>query len=622
MLGVPVLRIPPIALGCCRRNAHYRMRTDLTGCWLSVVALGVFTGLAGAATFTVTNANDAGPGSLRQVLFDANANPGADIVQFNIPGGGVHTIAPISSLPDITNAVTINGFSQPGSSPNTLANGNNAVLLIRLDGIGVTNTFPNGLSFNGVNNCSVRGLVIVRFSTGIQLYSSSGNTIAGNWIGLDVDNVSRGNTLLGVDVTGPSFTRSTNNLIGGTTPGDRNIISGNRSGLSFFPQSADRNTVQGNFIGTDATGTLPRGNQFEGVKVQSAGNLLIGGPSPGARNLICANGTGILMLGSSGNVIQGNYIGTDVSARYDLGNAGDGVFLQGTPFSTIGGPGAGNIIVNNAGYGIDLLGANTNIVQGNYIGTDFTGAWPLGNHKDGLYLQGSTGTTIGGQGAGQGNVIEFNGGAGVYVSSGSSNRISANSIFDNAGLGILLGATANLTQAPPVITFAQVAYSSTQVQGTLQTQPLNQYGLEFFASSAWDPSWIWEGQTYLGATTVATDGNGYASFSLTLPVAVPTDSVITATATDPGGNTSQFSGSAPLASGPSGVSLSLTRKSFTQITLSWPSAAAGFALQSTASLAPPIIWSAVTNAVSDNNTTRSCTVPTGAGDCRLFRLAR
>ena len=463
-------------------------------CWRGLVALVLSCGVTWAATFTVTNTADAGPGSFRQAILNANSNPGANLIQFSLPGSGVRTLAPLAPLPLITNTVTIDGYSQPGSSPNTLANSNNAVLLVRLDGVNLTNGFPIGLSFTNASNNTVRGLVIVRFNTGIQLYASSANTVAGNWIGLDVDDISRGNTGTGVEITCAVFNRSTGNVIGGTTPADRNVISGNRLGISFFPTPADHNTVQGNFIGTDATGVLRRGNLFEGIKVQSATNIVIGGASPGARNLICANGTGVSLLSSVRDVVQGNFIGTDVTGHYNLGNAGDGIDLQDCSLTTVGGANAGNLIGNNSGYGIFLLGSATNVVLGNWIGTDLGGAWPLGNGKDGIYLQGSSATTIGSASSGGANVIEFNNGAGVNVFSGQSNRVSANSIFDNGAQGILLGTGANQSQSAPVLTNVVAAYSSIQVQGFLSSQANTTFSLEFFASVDWDAIGMAEGQ--------------------------------------------------------------------------------------------------------------------------------
>jgi len=591
--------------------------------WLSgVIVLGLSCAFSPAATFVVTNADDTGPGSVRQALLDANSTPGANLIQFNLPGSGVRTLAPLSALPLITNSVTIDGYSQPGSRPNTLANSNNAVLLVRLDGVNLTNGFPIGLGFTNAGNNTVRGLIIVRFYTGIQLYASSGNTIAGNWIGLDADGVARGNRGTGVEVACAVFNRSTGNLIGGVTPADRNVISGNWAGVSFTPTSADHNAVQGNFIGTDATGALPRGNLFEGVTVQSATNIVIGGTSPGARNLICANGTGILLLGSSHDLVQGNFIGIDVTGHYALGNTGDGIDLQGSAFNTIGEANAGNLIGDNSGYGIFLLGCETNVVQGNWIGANQSGTWPLGNGKDGIFLQGSSSTTIGGAAAGAANVIEFNFGAGVNIFSGQSNRVSANSIFDNGGPGILLGIDANQSQSAPAITSVVAAYSSLQVQGALGSQPSTTFSLEFFASPDWDGAGIAEGRTYLGATSLTTDSDGNGAFSVTLPISAPDDYLITATATDPAGNTSAFSAGAAMIAGPAAVPLSITRSNNLQTILTWPSAAAGFQLQATASLRPPVQWFSVTNAVSDNGTLKTCVVQASPGTNQFFRLMR
>src|SRR5438105_5790153 len=116
-----------------------------------------------AVTFTVTNTNDSGAGSLRQAILDANANPGTDMISFNIPGGGSHVITPASALPTITDPVEIDGYTQAGASPNTLLDGDNAVLLIELNGSNIGGfTLTPGLQINA-SNCEVRGLVINRF---------------------------------------------------------------------------------------------------------------------------------------------------------------------------------------------------------------------------------------------------------------------------------------------------------------------------------------------------------------------------------------------------------------------------------------------------------------------------
>ena len=182
--------------------------------------------IASAAIFTVTNNVDPGDGSceaagctLREAINAANANPGADIIRFNIPFSGVQMISPASSLPTITDAVTIDGYTQPGTSKNTLAVGNNAVLLIELDG-----TFAGSLAIGlniAANNTVIRGLVINRFSTGINI-NSDANIIEGNFVGTNA----AGTADLGNRFGGVSITVGNNNLVGGDVP-RRNVISGN-----------------------------------------------------------------------------------------------------------------------------------------------------------------------------------------------------------------------------------------------------------------------------------------------------------------------------------------------------------------------------------------------------------
>lgn len=577
---------------------------------------------ATAAVMTVTSTADSGPGSLRQAILDVNSASGLNSIQFNIPGGGVQTIIPLAALPDISGQVSIDGYTQPGSSPNTLTNGNDAALLIRLDGTNLPYATP-ALRLNGTAGNTVRGLVIVRAYTGIQLYACSSSVIAGNWIGLDVDNIARGGTGIGVDVTCAVFNRSTANLIGGTNPAARNVIAGFWTGIRFFPYSADHNTVQGNFIGTDATGSLPRGNVFQGIMVQAATNILIGGASPTARNLIAASEIGVDLLGSSSNVIQGNFIGTDMTGHYDLGNSQNGITAQTCVFTTIGGANAGNLIANNTQNGIWLFGSTNAVIQGNWVGTDPTGTWPMGNGGAGINLQSSGSALIGGPGLGAANVIEFNEGDGVSITDGQNHTVSANSIYDNGGLGIDLGTGANQSLASPSITSAAAAYGSTTVQGQLNSQAATEFRIEFFTSPQWDLERSPEGQLYLGAANVTTDSLGAANFTAAIPIATPTNRVVTATATDPAGNTSEFSSAALPTYGPQTPKLAIVAGAGT-LTIAWPSAAAaaGFRVQATASLSPAS-WQTVSAGINDNGIVQSLTlaIPLSPGR-QFFRLSR
>ena len=584
--------------------------------------------------FTVANTNDSGFASLRNAILGVNSFPvGSNLIRFMIPGEGVHTIAPLTPLPVISNTVTIDGYSQSGSRANTLESGTDAVLRIRLDGVNLTNGFPTGLIFGGTDSNVVRGLIIVRFSTGIQLDSSLGSRIAGNWIGLDVDGVSRGNRNIGINVTSLAFEPCAFNLIGGTDPADRNVISGNGTGISFFPMTVFNNTVQGNFIGTDSTGTVPRENTATGINVHAATNLVIGGSAPGAGNVIAGGITGLSFLATTGHVIQGNRVGTDLTGRLDLGNNNLGMLLQACESITVGGPGAGNLFCNSRQHGISLLGSTRVTIQGNHIGTGFDPAWPMGNSLDGIFIQGANTNLIGGTTPGAANFIGYNGNAGVNVVQGIANTVSGNWIFDNEGLGIdlyLEGEVANDFNDPdtgsnqlqnyPVLDSATAAFGSTQVQGSLNSTPSSVFRLEFFASPPWDAKGRAEGQLFLGSATVMTQPDGNVAFSASLPSLAPSNTVVTATATDAWGNTSEFSAAVSVVSGPPTVTLSITRAT-EAVVLSWPSAAEDFLVEATVEPLPTANWLEVEGLILDNGVTKTMRVP-DSGICRLFRLKK
>ncbi len=602
-----------------------------------VLAGTIFAGsIASAAVFTVTNVNDNGAGSLRQAILNANASPGADTINFNIPGSGVQTIAPTNALPDITDIVTINGYSQPGSSANSLANGDNAVILIRLDGFNITSGFPIGLNFSSVatSGSSVRGLCIVRFSNGVKANEASNITIAGNWIGMDVDGVARGTTAEGIYISW-FFNPGNNVVIGGTSPADRNVISGGSYGI-WFNGPTTNTFVQGNFIGTDPTGTLPRGAVFGEIYLFTSSNITIGGAVTGARNVISGAtfGGGVGDQGGQNNVIQGNFIGSDVSGQYDLGNNSDGVTLSSSANARI----IGNEIVNNRANGINVSGSSGTVIENNCVGTDASTTRPLGNAQAGIAISGST-NRVGGLNAGQANTIQFNVGAGVAVSSGVQNEISANQIYDNGGLGIDLGTTgittndvldadsgANGLQNFPVLTNAAVAFGSLSVQGTLNSTASSTYRLEFFATPAWDATCIPEGETFLGATNVTTDGSGNAVFNATFATAPATNLLVTATATDANGDSSEFSAGIGIASN-GGASPSLTLANGVSgggsgakatTTIAWPSAATLFTLEETASLTPPVQWQPVMSGIADSGGTKTFTITNDGTNTNLF----
>ncbi len=446
-----------------------------------------------AATFTVTNTDDSGPGSLRQAITDANATPGADTIAFNIPGPGVHTITPVTALPTVVEAATIDGYTQPGSSVNTDPIATNAIVLIELDGSATSGEvglllFPSSL---------VQGLVINRWTSGIQMNGG--------------------------------FTGS---------------------------------TVRGCFIGTDPTGSLAQGNGT-GISPSSP-DCVVGGPLPADRNLVSGNDLGIYVAGP-GAEIRGNLIGTDATGMVALPNTQSGITCaSGAPATTVGGTGAGdgNVISGN-NLGIWLSQFNSpNVIQGNLIGTTADGTGPLGN-LDGIHMNvGGDANTIGGLGAGEANVIAYNRRAGVFVTTngGSRNLIRGNSIHDNGGLGIDLGNDgpefndpqdadngANALQNFPILQSVEhlgpQGAGSTRVVGKFGSAPSETFDLDFYSNPECSnfPREFIEGEVYLGSSQVTTDANGDASIDVTLPVTTEAGARISITATDPDGNTSEFS---------------------------------------------------------------------------------
>jgi hypothetical protein len=413
-----------------------------------------------------------------------------------------------------------------------------------------TLALPNGTGVAAVSNNTIGGaspgagnVISGNAAEGINLNGNQ-NLVAGNLIGTTA-------TGLAVLGNGAGIEMGGQNTIGGTTPGARNIISGN-SGVGITIENSG-NLVEGNFIGTDITGTTALGAQVHGIVINSDYNT-IGGATGAARNIISGNpGSGIYINPPPaesifGNVVQGNYIGTDATGTHAIPNGNWGIFLDGgATENTIGGTlsGEGNLVPDgiilrsDAFFGGD---PSDNLIQGNLIGTDRTGTVALSG-GGGIRINGADNNTIGGTTPGAGNTIAFNVDPGVDVWSGLGNSILGNSIFANSTAGIVLNSTtgANDNLAAPVLTSASSSGSGTTVSGTLQSVASTTFRVEFFANAAMDPSGYGQGQTYLGFATVSTDASGHASFTATFSTVVPRGYFISATATDPAGNTSQFS---------------------------------------------------------------------------------
>ncbi len=393
--------------------------------------------------------------SLRGAINAANGNAGADIINFTIPGTGPHTISPGSNLPDITEPLVIDGYTEPGSSGNTNgpSQGSNAVLKIELNGAGA---IGYGLRIIA-GSTTIRGLAINRFSTGIVSFTNGSNVIEGNFIGTDITGaLDRGNVMDGVLL----FTGG--NTIGGTAALARNVISGtdNGSGVTAAGSvNGGNNVIQGNLIGLNAAGSAVIANTSSGVYIQDNSGNIVGGTTAAERNVLSGNGLGLspgagVDIGGTNNTVRGNYIGTDVGGTVDLGNVRRGILINGGAGNTVGGTaaGAGNVISGNDAEGISIAsGATGNVVHGNLIGTNATGTAALGNTGFGVQISASSNNTVGGTAAGTRNVIAGNG-TGLAIGSGSGNAVEGNYIgtditgtvdLGNAGEGVQIHNSAN-----------------------------------------------------------------------------------------------------------------------------------------------------------------------------------
>lgn len=356
----------------------------------------------------VTNTNDSGGGSFRDAINCANSVSGTDTITFDIPGAS-HTITPLSALPTITDAVIIDGTTEPDfvGTPVVELDGSSA-------GVG------DGLHITA-GPSTVHSLVVNRWrETGIFLASGSdGSRVEGSFIGTDV----AGTAALPNDI-GVKINQSSNNTIGTGAAG--NVISGNtNAGVRISSASATGNDIWNNLIGTDVTGNAALGNSV-GVEIATSQGNTIGGTSGSQGNIISGNADEGISLRGSNNTFVGNRIGTNQAGTAALPNE-DGIRISGnTSGNTIGGTSAadGNQISGNSNAGVKIEGTNAtgNFVQGNLIGTDAAGTGPLGN-KNGVEIDNAPTNTIGGAAAGAGNVISGNRKNGVLLRDGADGNV-------------------------------------------------------------------------------------------------------------------------------------------------------------------------------------------------------
>jgi parallel beta-helix repeat protein len=260
--------------------------------------------------------------------------------------------------------------------------------------------------------------------------NTTGNVIVGNYIGIDPGGVfAIPNGLGGIGI----FTNSSGHFIGGTNAASRNVISGNvNAGIWLSGPGVSNIVVQGNYIGLNAAGTAAVSNRFAGIYVLNGArsNAIL-------NNVISGNfqeGLRLSDAGTSGNVVQGNFCGTGPSGANAIPNGFAGVTIySGASSNLIGGlvPAARNILSGNGAVGLAIGNAGTggNVVQGNFMGVDASGAVKLANGTAAMYVtDGPENTLIGGTASGAGNVLSGNGSYGVYMGNATNNAIQGNVI--------------------------------------------------------------------------------------------------------------------------------------------------------------------------------------------------
>ena len=393
--------------------------------------------------------------------------------------------------------------------------------------------------------------------TGVELTAASGSTVIGNFIGLGADGTTAaGNGTRGIRAV------SNNNVIGGPNASDRNVIASNNQGIHI---RQDGNTVRGNWIGIDATGTVARPNstgiQIEPVVGGSDNNTIMNNVISGNLQGVAINGTITNGTGLN-NKFYGNLIGTNPTGVSAIPNfVGILTTAQGT---LIGGmpPLQGNVISGNTDVGVRVAGVlGRASLNNNKIGVNINGA-PLGNGSHGVQFS-SSNSSAGGTPAFF-NRIAHNGGAGIFVDGTTGHVITGNSIEANVGLGIDLAPLGvnsndaldadggpNGSQNFAVITAAVSNGVDTRISGEFHGTPNVGTTVHAYRSPSCDPSGNGEGATLLGDFYVETDGNGDASFTDKIVAASPVGAAVTATSTAMGSDdTSEFSSCVPVTAPP------------------------------------------------------------------------
>jgi len=488
--------------------------------------------------------------TLRAAIAEANSHSGSDNITFAIAGSGVHTIqltGRLPSLSDSSGGTTIDGYSQAGAARNTSPTVSNAKLMIEIRGQDVA---FDALAITTSNNV-VKGLSFYNLRRSLWIYGSAAtqNIVVGNFIGTNAASTYSPASVSTSSAHGIMIEQgSQHNRIGGTSPAERNIISGNRrSGIGMWHWPTSYNIVYNNIIGLSADGTQRLGNRLHGIDMNfGASNNIIGGTATGQHNVVSGNSAqGIEISHDSStqsNQIIGNFVGTYASGNVAGGftrNSGYGIQVKDrVRNNTI----ANNVVANNTRGGLIIDNFGTcclqgNVFQNNRIGIGINGA-ALGNFGNGITVLGPNSRI------GPGNIIANNSADGILVGGGNdddNNTITQNSIFANVSLGIDIAPTntVNLNDSGdadsgpnqqlnfPVLSGARVdhvagtACASCTVEIFISTGQSGKYG---------------QGKTFVGSGKASTSGSFVVNVT-----GVALGNFVTATATDAAGNTSEFS---------------------------------------------------------------------------------
>ncbi|MGI8680929.1 MAG: CSLREA domain-containing protein [Mycobacteriales bacterium] len=514
-----------------------------------------------AASFTVTTVADAadtnigngacrtsaGTCSLRAAIQEANALTGANSIRFAIPGGGVHTIVLTKGLPSLTDqtgGTSVDGYTQPGASPNTDPLIDNARIMVEIKGNGATDF--DALAITSAGN-TIRGVSMYNARREVWIYGPGavGNSIVGCFVGTDATGTFV-TPAIQLEAIGIKIEQDApDNRVGGPASADRNVVSGNgRQGIAMWHNRTDRTVIQNNIVGLSPDGTRRVPNRKHGIDLNfGASETVVGGTGPGERNVVSGNDDdGIEVSHTSAtanNTIRGNFIGSDVTgttASAATANANVGVFLEdGVSANLI----TNNIIVNNTLGGVTIINGGVNgaskgnVIRDNSIGVSANGT-ALGNGRFGVTMNGS------GNAVGPGNVIRFNDGAGVRIdeTDASGNTITQNVIADNTGLSIDLSPVGSVnpndpgdadTGADTKLNFPEPFVAG---NGQLTGTTCARCTVEIYRSDA--PGRRGPARAYLGS--VLADAAG----SFTYRTSDPVGSSFTALSIDGAGNTSEL----------------------------------------------------------------------------------